>query len=253
MNTLHYRTLGEGKPLFILHGLFGSSDNWQTLGKKFAENFKVYFVDQRNHGHSFHSDDFSYDLMVEDLHHLVEEVGEKKIDILGHSMGGKTAIGFTAKYPDLVDKLIVADITHKKYPTHHDEIIAGMESLDLNKITSRGQADKELAKHIPDWGVRQFLLKNLYWKAPGKLDWRINLPVLKEKMPNILAEIPFKTIDNKTLFIRGSKSNYILESDYPVLKEKFPHSEIFSLENSGHWVHAEAPKEFYDKVMSFLK
>ena len=251
--TLHYRTIGEGKPLFILHGLFGSSDNWQTIGKQFAEHFKVYFVDQRNHGHSFHSDDFSYELMVDDLKHLIDEVGEENIHILGHSMGGKTAIGFAKEYPDLIDKMIVADITHKQYPMHHDEIIAGMESLDLSKLKSRGQADKELAKSINDWGVRQFLLKNLYWKEKGKLDWRINLPVLKEKMPNILTEIPFKTIDTNTLFIRGGKSNYILESDYPILSEKFPNSEIYSLEEAGHWVHAESPDEFYNAVMNFLK
>jgi esterase len=249
---LHYRTLGEGKPLFILHGLFGSSDNWQTLGKKFAEYFKVYFVDQRNHGHSFHSDEFSYDLMVQDLYRLIENVGEDNINILGHSMGGKTAIGFASEYPDLLDKMIVADITHKQYPMHHDQIIAGMESLDLNSLKSRGQADKALAESIQDWGVRQFLLKNLYWKEKGKLDWRINLPVLKEKMPNILTEIPFKAIDTDTLFIRGGKSNYILESDYPILGEKFPNSEIYSLDDAGHWVHAESPEEFYNKVLQFL-
>lgn len=252
MNQLHYRTIGEGKPLFILHGLFGSSDNWQTVGKKFAEYFKVYFVDQRNHGLSFHSDAFDYDLMVEDLHHLIQDLGEENIYLLGHSMGGKTAIGFAAKYPDLIDKMIVADITHKQYPMHHDEILAAMDSLNLDEIKSRGEADELLSKHIQDWGVRQFLLKNLYWREKGKLDWRMNLPVLKEKMPNILAEIPFKTINTKTLFIRGGKSNYILESDYPLLNEKFPYSEIYSLEDSGHWVHAESPQEFYDAVMRFL-
>lgn len=250
--TLHHRTIGEGKPLFILHGLFGSSDNWQTIGKEFAEHFKVYFVDQRNHGHSFHSDEFSYELMVEDLYRLIQDVGEENIYLLGHSMGGKTAIGFAKEYPDLIDKMIVADITHKQYPMHHDEIIAGMESLNLSELKSRGQADKELAKRIEDWGVRQFLLKNLYWKEKGLLDWRINLPVLKEKMPNILTEIPFETIDTNTLFIRGGKSNYILESDYPILEQKFPNSEIYSLDDAGHWVHAESPDEFYDAVMNFL-
>ncbi|MCB9225168.1 MAG: alpha/beta fold hydrolase [Crocinitomicaceae bacterium] len=249
---LHHRVIGEGKPLFILHGLFGSSDNWQTLGKRFADYFKVYFVDQRNHGHSFHSDEFSYELMVQDLENLIDHVGEENVNILGHSMGGKTAIGFTAKYPDLVDKLIVADISYKQYPMHHDLIIEGMDSLDLNVIKSRSEADAQLSKTITDWGVRQFLLKNLYWKDKGQLAWRMNLPVLKEKLPNILAEIPFETIDNPTLFIRGGKSNYILESDYADIEEKFPHSEIFTLEDAGHWVHAEAPEEFYNKVLQFL-
>ncbi|UKN01109.1 alpha/beta fold hydrolase [Paracrocinitomix mangrovi] len=249
---LHYRTIGEGKPLFILHGLFGSSDNWQTLGKKFGEYFKVYFVDQRNHGHSPHSDEFDYDLMVEDFHELVEDLGENNINILGHSMGGKTAIGFAAKYPELIDKMIVADISHKGYPMHHDIIIEGLESLDLDTIKSRTEADQELAKKIDNWGVRQFLLKNLYWKEKGQLAWRINLPVLVEQMPNIISEIPFETIDTDTLFIRGAKSNYILESDYDEIHHKFPFSKIHTLDDAGHWVHAESPDEFYDAVMRFL-
>jgi pimeloyl-ACP methyl ester carboxylesterase len=249
---LHYRTIGEGKPLFILHGLFGSSDNWQTLGKKFGEYFKVYFVDQRNHGRSPHSDEFNYDLMVSDFHKLVSNLGEENINILGHSMGGKTAIGFAAKHPDLLDKMIVADISHKQYPMHHDNILEGMHALDLSSLNSRSAADKELAKHIDEWGVRQFLLKNLYWKEKGQLDWRINLPVLSDKIYDIIEEIPFEAIDTDTLFIRGAKSNYILESDYDEIGQKFPFSQIHTLEDAGHWVHAESPDEFYNSVLRFL-
>lgn len=249
---LHYRSIGEGKPLFILHGLFGSSDNWQTLGKKFGEYFKVYFVDQRNHGHSPHSDEFNYNLMVTDFKELIDDVGEDNINIIGHSMGGKTAIGFAAQFPDLIDKMVVADISHKQYPMHHDDIIEGMNSLNLSALKSRGAADKELSKMIKDWGVRQFLLKNLYWVEKGKLDWRINLPVLSDKIYDIIEEIPFQTVDTDTLFIRGAKSNYILESDYDEIGHKFPFSKIHTLEDSGHWVHAESPDEFYEAVMRFL-
>lgn len=249
---LHYRTIGEGKPLFILHGLFGSSDNWQTLGKKWAEKHKVIFVDQRNHGRSPWSDDFNYDLMVEDFYELVTDLGETKINLLGHSMGGKTAIGFSAKYPELVDKLMVADISHKEYPMHHDQIIDGLKSLDLNSIKSRGQADKELSQFIQEIGVRQFLLKNLYWVEKGKLGWRINVPVLGERIYDIIAEIKFDTIETDTLFIRGGKSNYILESDYPELKLKFPNSRIESISESGHWVHAEAPYRFFELIDQFI-
>lgn len=251
---LHYRTIGEGKPLFILHGLFGSSDNWQTLGKKFAEHFKVYFVDQRNHGHSPHSDEFSYDLMVEDFHELVADLGEKNINIIGHSMGGKTAIGFAANYPELIDKIIVADISHKAYPMHHDQILEGLNAIDLSVIKSRGEAEKKLEEYIPQFGVRQFLLKNLYWIEPGvQLAWRINLPVLEREIPNILSEISFDKIDVETLFIRGELSNYILESDYEEIIRKFPNSELYTIKNAGHWVHAEAPDEFYSTVMKFLQ
>lgn len=251
---LHYRTIGEGQPLFILHGLFGSSDNWQTLGKKFAETYKVHFVDQRNHGHSPHTNDFSYDLMVEDFHELVQDTGEKNIRILGHSMGGKTAIGYAAKYGNNIHKMIVADISHKAYPMHHDHILEGLHAIDLNVIKSRNEAEKKLEEYIPQFGVRQFLLKNLYWAEPGvQLAWRINLPVLSKEIDKILIEIPFDKIETETLFIRGELSNYILESDYPGIHEKFPHSKIHTIKNAGHWVHAEAPEEFFNVVMDFLE
>jgi len=249
---LHYRVLGEGEPLFILHGLFGSSDNWQTLGKKFAEKYQVYFVDQRNHGRSPHSDDFSYDLMVSDFHELVTDLGLDKINIIGHSMGGKTAIGFAVKYPELINKMIVADIGHKQYPMHHEKILEGLNALDLSQFKSRGQADRQLANYIEEIGVRQFLLKNLYWVEKGQLGWRINIPVLSDKIYDIIEEIKFDTIETETLFMRGGKSNYIVDSDYPEIAAKFPNSEIHTIEESGHWIHAEAPKEFYLEVVNFL-
>jgi esterase len=250
---LHYRTIGEGQPLFILHGLFGSADNWQTLGKKFAEKYKVYFVDQRNHGHSPHSDEFSYELMVEDFHELVMDLGQKNINIIGHSMGGKTVIGFAAKYPEMINKMVVADISHKGYPMHHDHILEGLNAIDLTVTKSRGDAEKKLEEYIPQFGVRQFLLKNLYWVEAGvQLGWRINLPVLNREISKILIEIPFDKIDVQTLFIRGELSNYILESDYPAIAQKFPNSEIYTIHGAGHWVHAEAPEEFYATVIDFL-
>ena len=249
---LHYRKLGEGKPLFILHGLFGSSDNWQTLGKKFAETYTVYFVDQRNHGHSPHSDEFNYDVLAEDFYELVQRLGLKSINIIGHSMGGKTAIAFAAKYPELIDKMVVADIGHKQYPMHHDQILKGLNAINLSEIKTRGAADKKLNEYIPELGVRQFLLKNLYWVEKGQLGWRINIPVLTREITNIIAEIPFDTIDTTTLFVRGGKSNYILESDYPSIGQKFPNSTIYSIEESGHWIHAEAPAEFYKAVIDFI-
>jgi esterase len=249
---LHFRTIGDGKPLFIIHGLFGSSDNWQTLGKRFAEHYKVCFVDQRNHGHSPHSDDFNYDLMVEDLHELVTDLGEQNINIIGHSMGGKTAIGFAARYPDLVEKMVIADISHKGYPMHHDTILEGLNALDLSVIKSRGEAETILSEYIEQPGIRQFLLKNLYWVEPGRLGWRINLPVLNKTVPNILHEIKFETIDTPALFMRGELSNYILESDFDAIAEKFPNSEIHTIKGAGHWVHAEAPEEFYTVVRNFI-
>ncbi|MFD1552434.1 alpha/beta hydrolase [Putridiphycobacter roseus] len=250
---LNYKKLGEaGPPLLILHGLFGSLDNWQTMGKKLAENFQVYLVDQRNHGHSPHSIEFNYDLMVEDLAELVNDLGLKDINLIGHSMGGKTAIGFAAEHEDLIRKLIVIDISHKQYPRHHDQILKGINSLDLSEIKTRGQASEVMSEYIQDPSVRQFLLKNLYWVEKGKLDWRMNVPVLTHQIDKIIEEVYFGTIDTPTLFIRGALSNYILASDAAEIHRKFTHAEIYTIQNAGHWVHAEAPDELYHKIITFL-
>jgi len=251
---LHYRKIGNsGEPLFILHGLFGSSDNWQTLAKRFAKNYTVYLVDQRNHGRSPHSIEFDYNLMVADFAELIDDLELNKINILGHSMGGKTAIGFTAEYPELIDKLIVVDISHKQYPMHHQQIVEGLKSIDLSVIKTRGAADKQLAQYIDNFAIRQFLLKNLYWESKGQLGWRINIPVLSNELEKIIEEIYFRTIDVPTLFIRGEKSNYIIEKDFEELHMKFRNAKIITAKNAGHWVHAEAPDFFYDTVISFLQ
>ena len=250
---LFYRKLGEsGPPLIILHGLFGYSDNWQTHARNLSEHFQVYLVDQRNHGRSPHSIDFNYDVMVEDLYELVSELDLSDINLLGHSMGGKTAIGFAAEHEALLKRLIVVDISHKQYPRHHDQIIKGLNAIDVTQLSSRGQADNVLSHHIEEESVRQFLLKNLYWVEKGKLDWRMNLPVLSHDIDKIIEEVYFRTIDTETLFIRGTKSDYILPSDFDEINMKFPNSNIVSIENAGHWVHAEAPQVFYDTIFSFL-
>ncbi len=249
---LHYRTIGEGEPLFILHGLFGSSDNWQTLGKRFAEKYKVYLVDQRNHGHSPQSDIFGYHEMAEDFHELIQDLGLTKINLLGHSMGGKTAIQFAKDHEEFIDKLIIADISHKRYPVHHDQILDGLNAIDLEKVKTRSGADENLSTYISEIGVRQFLLKNLYWVESGKLGWRINLPILTAKIADIVGGIDVDKISRPTLFIRGGRSNYILESDYENIHNTFTNSLIYTIEESGHWVHAEAADEFYTTVMDFL-
>mgnify|MGYP001417074027 FL=1 len=250
---LHYRKYGEGQPLIILHGLFGSSDNWQTLGKKFAENFEVYLVDQRNHGHSPKSDEFNYQLLSDDLYNLIRDLELENIILVGHSMGGKTVMTFAQKYPEFIEKLIVVDIGPKAYPMHHNIILEGLNSLDLSIIKSRGQADKQLSKFIEDNGVKQFLLKNLFWVEKGQLGWRINIPVLEDKMPNIIAAIPDKIVENPTLFIRGEKSNYIVEDDFQKIYDQFPNSEIETIYDAGHWVHAENPFSFYNMIIDFSR
>lgn len=248
---LHFKKQGEGKPFVILHGLFGSSDNWQTHANRLAEYFTVYLVDQRNHGHSPWSNDFNYDLLVEDLKALVEDEGLEEFILLGHSMGGKTAMAYAKKYADTLEKLIVVDIGVKQYPMHHETILAGLNSIDLSFVKTRAAAQKTLEPFIEDLAVRQFLLKNLYWKEKGVLGWRINIPVLEKEMPNILAQLDNEESFVPTLFMRGGKSNYILDEDFDSIIEHFPDSEIHTIEEAGHWIHAEAPKEFMDEVLGF--
>ena len=180
---LHSNIIGEGKPFVILHGFLGMGDNWKTLAKQFSEsNYQVHLVDQRNHGRSFHSEDFDYELMADDLKAYCEAHNLNDIILLGHSMGGKTAMLFSALYPELLKKLIVADISPRYYPVHHDTILEGLSSLDFSEIKSRGEADKALSNYIKDQGIRMFLLKNLYWVEKGQLGLRINLPVLKDNV-----------------------------------------------------------------------
>ena len=248
---LHFRELGAGQPMIILHGLFGFSDNWQTHAKKFAEYYRVILVDLRNHGHSDWSDEFSYDLMVDDLKELCHDLNLKNILMIGHSMGGKVAILFAQKHKELLDKLVVVDIGIKAYPMHHQHILAGMHAIDLPKIQLRKEAEEILKQYIDSDGVRQFLLKNLYWKEKGQLAWRMNLSVLEREMENILSALPEKEVMLPTLFIRGELSNYILDEDIEQLEDQFPDSEIVTIKNAGHWVHAEAPEEFVDSVLGF--
>ena len=243
--------MGEGSPFIILHGLFGSSDNWQTHAKRLADYFEVYLVDQRNHGHSDWSEDFNYELMADDLKELIDDEGLSEIYLLGHSMGGKPAMFFAQKYPVLLAKLIIVDMGIKSYPSHHGPILEGLNALNLDVIKSRGEATKEMAKYVENEATRMFLLKNLYWKDKGQLAWRINIPVLEEKMSEILVPLPQGECFVPTLFMRGGQSGYIVEEDYSKIRNAFPDCDIKTIERAGHWIHAEAPKEFMDEVLGY--
>lgn len=237
--------------MVILHGLFGSSDNWQTLGKRFAEHFEVHLIDQRNHGRSDHSDEMNYDLMVADLEEYFEEHFLRKVILLGHSMGGKTAIRFAQLHPYYLQKVIVGDIGPQPYEHTHDEVLKGLNSIDLATVKSRGEAERLMSEYIPDKGTRQFLLKNLYWVEKGQLGWRMNLPVLAASMDQITADLSDLDVDLPTLFIRGSLSHYIKDEDIPIIAKQFPNSEVVTMDGVGHWIHAERPDEFYDIIMKF--
>jgi pimeloyl-ACP methyl ester carboxylesterase len=249
---LNFKKIGKGKPLLILHGLFGSSDNWGSLGKKFAENNLVYLVDLRNHGRSPHSKEMSYDLMADDLLELIQDENINSPIILGHSMGGKAALLFAEKYPKYLEKLIVADIGIKAYPMHHDEILKGLNRVKLHEISSRNQAQQSIQSHIENLGIQQFLLKNLYWIEKGKLAWRMNLKVIEKNIGEILVKINVQKNSVSTLFVRGEMSNYILEDDFQNILESFPNGAIKTIPKVGHWLHAENPTEFYKIVREFI-
>ncbi|MBP1838330.1 alpha/beta fold hydrolase [Formosa algae] len=251
---LHANILGEGAPFVILHGFLGMSDNWKTLGVRFSEqHYQVHLVDQRNHGRSFHSDDFSYELLVEDLKAYCDANNLKNIVLLGHSMGGKTAMLFATKYPEYVSKLLVADISPRFYPVHHDAILNGLGTLDFSELKTRGAADKALANYVSDFGTRQFLLKNLYWVEKGQLGLRINLESLTENVSEVGEALPIHAeFDGDTLFLRGDKSEYIALQDEGVIKSHFPNAQIVTIKNAGHWLHAENPEDFYNEVIGFI-
>ncbi len=217
MSLLHSTIIGEGKPLIILHGFLGMSDNWKTLGTQYAQNgYEVHLLDQRNHGRSFWSEEFNYPILAEDLKRYLEHHSLAEIRLLGHSMGGKTAMTFACSYPEHVTQLMVADIAPKFYPPHHQYIIDALTALPIDEIPSRSQADYHLAQHLHDWGIRQFLLKNLHWIEKGRLAFRFNLKVLSERMEEIGESLGnTDSYQGPVLFLRGSRSEYIIMARSP--------------------------------------
>lgn len=249
VKILHSQIEGNGEDLLILHGLFGMLDNWKTLGKKWAETHKVHLIDQRNHGRSFHHNDCSYPAMAEDLLRYMDHHNISSANILGHSMGGKTAMFFACNHPDRVKELIIADIGPQEYAPHHDEIIAGLKAVEPENKTSRTDADEAMKPHIPQPGVRQFLLKNLYWMTDQKLAWRFNLKDLASNISEVVKSLPDSlNYLGRTLFIRGGSSGYISDKDFENLKSQFPKAQLKTIENAGHWLHAEQPKLFKEII-----
>lgn len=249
---LHYKILGEGEPLIIMHGLFGMLDNWQTLGKKWAENYQVILVDLRNHGHSPWDEEHTYQLMMNDLEELADDLFLEDINIIGHSMGGKLAMKFAQNFPALMNKLIVADIGPKKYPVHHHQILQGLNNVPIDTVKSRQEAKSYLSQYISEESTKQFFLKNLYWKEKGKLAWRFNLKGLTQNIQFVGEDLLHSSFDHSTLFIRGGNSNYILDEDWTAIKNSFPEAELATIPNAGHWLHAENPTLFFFLVNTFL-
>lgn len=254
MMYLNYQSYGKGgSSLIILHGLFGSLDNWHTLGKIFGEFFKVFTVDQRNHGRSPHSDIFNYAIMADDLKEFMQQQTLASTHLLGHSMGGKTAMQFAVTHPEKVDTLIVVDIAPRAYSPQHKEIFDALYSLDLRTFNTRKEVDEALARKLPGFSIRQFLLKNLARDESGGFRWKMNLDAIYRNYDELNKGLETdRRFEKPTLFIKGGNSDYIREGDIPLIKEIFPQVKIVTVSGAGHWVHAEALKEFCQIVLDFL-
>ncbi|MDX2172553.1 MAG: alpha/beta fold hydrolase [Bacteroidota bacterium] len=252
---LAYRDFGTGQPLLILHGLFGQSDNWNTLAKNFADKgFHVYTLDQRNHGLSPHSNEWDYEIMADDLKKFIDDHDLKKPILLGHSMGGKTVLFFELKYNGVADKLIIADIAARAYPPHHGEVLKALHAVDFKTISTRKEAEAIMNNYLGDFGTKQFLLKNIYWSDDEnkQMAWRFNLKTISEEYDNIGVAVPDFISPTETLIINGEKSNYINALDKLDFEKRFTNVRFKTILNAGHWVHAEKPKEFFEAVLRFL-
>jgi esterase len=250
---LHFESCGTGHPLIILHGLFGSLENWRSMSRKLCRCFQVFSVDLRNHGNSSHSAEFNCALMVEDLKEFMQEHSLGSAYLLGHSLGGKVAMHIAVIHPALVDKLVVVDIAPRAYLPSHKNVFTLLTAIPLEKFSGRSEVRQELEKGISDRSVVEFLLKNITTTRSGILQWRMNLKALQENYQEIIAAHEWEgRFDKPTLFIRGEDSDYIGLADLGGIKKYFPSAEVAMVAGAGHWVHAQAPDAFEDLVRDFL-
>ena len=250
---LHFKESGQGRAVILLHGLLGSSDNWHPIASRLAGSFHVFAVDQRNHGQSPHSDEMNYSLMAGDLNEFMAAHGLETATVIGHSMGGKTAMQFALQFPERVEKLIVADMAPRAYAPAHEKIFVALLALDLKSFATRQQIEDTLAPEIPDLVLRRFLLKNLGRDSAGKFFWKIHLRGIAGNYRRLREPVSGAAPFTKpTLFVRGGKSNYINPEDEPLMRALFPSVEIRTMTEAGHWVHADQPEEFLRLVLNFL-
>ncbi len=252
---LFLRQYGQGFPVIILHGLFGMSDNWVSFGRRLSRDFNVIIPDLRNHGQSPHSPVFDFPSMEQDILELLDERGIQEADLIGHSLGGKVAMLIAMNHPERVRKLVIVDIGPRSYPENHEhmDLLNAMMSVDPAKAHSRSDIEKELKQYISGEKLRQFLLKNVYWKSPSQLGWRLNLSGIHSNLLRIFQSVEgAEPFTKQALFIRGGRSEYISDQDIPDIQKKFPRASIRTIEPASHWVHADEPEKFYDLVTEFL-
>lgn len=255
--VLHFREAGENLrangSLFIFHGLFGLSDNWQSIAKILSEHYHVVLADLRNHGRSFHAPSMRYGDMAADMVRLIEALQPLHTVVIGHSMGGKAAMQLAADFPDKLNRLVVVDIAPRAYAPHHGHILQALNAVPLAELQSRGQAEQILVRYIKEADIRQFLLKNLYRTEGNRFAWRFNLPVLTEQIAEVGKPLTVsRPITVPALFIRGARSTYITDEDAAQLPKVFPNSRLVTIPDAGHWVHAEQPAALTKALLTFL-
>lgn len=249
---LNYVIRGSGKPVLLIHGLFGSLENLNMVARELEKHYQVISIDVRNHGKSFQHPSMNYNDLSRDVLHLLEHLNIEQLAILGHSMGGKIAMQFALNHPSMVTKLIVADIAPVLYPPHHNQIIAGLQSIDIEHINNRQEADQQLAKYVEEPGIRQFLLKNLGKNTDG-LYWRANIEFIANDYQNIAqGQQSDKPFQGDTLFIKGGNSDYINTEHRSKIAALFPNAKARIIQGTGHWLHAEKPQSFNKIVINFL-
>jgi len=252
--NLHCRIAGEGEPLFLLHGLFGSSMNWRSISQVLEPQFQVFSPDARNHGQSPHFSSMSYEEMADDLLALIQAQGLREVNLVGHSMGGKIAMVFALKYPELVKKLAILDIAPVAYPLAFEDVIESLQALPLKTLKSRRDVDLKLGESIKLPSLRNFLLSNLK-NDPQGFSWRINLPVIQESIQAIrgFPELKSKALfTGEVLFYRGENSDYVLDSYQAEIQSFFPGAELKTLPQAGHWMHVENRSGFLQGIQEFL-
>lgn len=251
---LNYKLYGQGSPLLILHGLFGSLDNWATIGRKLGDQYMTYLIDQRDHGKSPHTNAFNYELLAQDLADFMEDNWIHQGHLIGHSMGGKTVMRFALEHEDMVDKLIVLDMAPKQYANRHEKVFEAIKAVPLDQIEYRKEALHILMDKLDgDQATTAFLLKNIKREKDGSFRWKMNVQLLEEAYDAIVAPMPADRIyDGEVLFVRGGNSKYIQHSDVPMINKMFPNNEIYTMPGVGHWLHAEKPLELMDIIQDFL-
>ncbi len=250
---LNYKTYGSGDPLIILHGLFGSLDNWHSIAKHLSNTYKVYLVDLRNHGKSPHVLAMTYGEMANDLIEFMDQQGLKAANIAGHSMGGKAAMQLALTKPQRVSRLISIDMTPFEVKGGHEQIIRALKAFDPSALASRKEADQAMSRYIDQFSIRQFLLKNLERREAGGYQWKMNLPVLESHYHEILKSVSTDQVYNgPTIFIKGELSNYLASREVNNYQQLFPKAKLATISGVGHWVHAEAPNDFIEIIAQFL-